>query len=514
LRLNDPETGHLNLDLPIPLEGFSSIDVLHGSGSTFYGSDAIGGAVNFITQAPSRSEIAIRVGGGTFNTTEQHLRADWLNQARSLLSAERLTGSRDTSDGFFYQTPGGAYENDRGYHASVIASDTFLNTAAGPAEIILGASDRPYGANLFYGDYDSKERTKGWFGAIRQSFAHDLSADFSYGRHTDEFILLASDPSVYENNHIATNWQSDLRQTHQLAHNTDLAYGLEADGESILSNSLGHHARNQGAGYISLSFHAFKRLSLTLGAREEIYRGPMQVFSPSFAGGYQLSGSLRAHAAYGHGFRLPTYVDLYYSDPATIGNPLLKPETSQSYEAGVDYAPATHPHLHATATAFQLRQANAIDYVKFASTPTSPWQALNIGRVDYTGAESTVSFALTTSQHFDLGYTFIHANPPATGLISEYAYNFAAQSASFSYAAVIRHQLSARTQLGVMQKTTHSPYPLWNVALSRSQGFVRPYLMLNNLSNTTYYEVSGPPAVPMPGRSFIAGMLVTWGTAR
>jgi iron complex outermembrane receptor protein len=125
-----------------------------------------------------------------------------------------------------------------------------------------------------------------------------------------------------------------------------------------------------------------------------------------------------------------------------------------------------------------------------------------------------VSFALTTSQHFDLGYTFIHANPPATGLISEYAYNFAAQSASFSYAAVIRHQLSARTQLGVMQKTTHSPYSLWNVALSRSQGFVRPYLMLNNLSNTTYYEVSGPPAVPMPGRSFIAGMLVTWGTAR
>jgi iron complex outermembrane receptor protein len=514
LRLNDPETGHLNLDLPLPLDGVSRIDVLHGSGSTFYGSDAIGGAVNLITQAPTRSEIALKVGGGTFNATEQHLRADWLSQGHGLLNGERFTGARDTSDGFFYQTPGGAYENDRGYHANTVASDTFLNTVAGPAEIILGASDRPYGANLFYGDYDSKERTKGWFGAVRQSFADNVTADFAYARHTDEFILLASAPSVYENNHIATSWQSDLRQTHPFARNIDLAYGLEADGESILSNSLGHHARNQGAGYIHLSLHALKRLSLSLGVREEIDRGPLQVFSPSVAGSYRVSDSLRAHAAYGHGFRLPTYVDLYYSDPATIGNPLLKPETSQSYEAGLDYSPLAHPHLHATATAFRLHQANAIDYVKAAATPTAPWQALNIGRVDYTGAESTVSLATATSQHLDLGYTFIHANLLPAGLISEYAYNFAAQSASLSYAVVIRHQLSARTQLGVIQKTTQSPYPLWNVALSRSQGRVRPYLMLNNLSNTAYYEVAGPPAVPMPGRNFITGMLFTWGVTR
>jgi len=219
---------------------------------------------------------------------------------------------------------------------------------------------------------------------------------------------------------------------------------------------------------------------------------------------------LRAHAAYGHGFRLPTYVDLYYSDPSTIGNPLLKPETSQSYEAGLDYTPATHPHIHATATGFQLRQTDAIDYVKPASTPTAPWQALNIGHIDYTGAESTVSFAVTSSQHLDLGYTFLHANPLQAGILSEYAYNFAAQNASVSYTAVLYRQLSARTQLGVIQKTTQSPYPLWNVGLSRSTGVVRPYLMLDNLSNTSYFEVSGPPAVPMPGRSFLGGLLLVW----
>src|SRR5665213_2392442 len=40
LRIDDPETGHLNLDIPVPLDAVSRIEILHGSGSTFYGSDA------------------------------------------------------------------------------------------------------------------------------------------------------------------------------------------------------------------------------------------------------------------------------------------------------------------------------------------------------------------------------------------------------------------------------------------------------------------------------------------
>ncbi len=73
LRLNDPETGHLNLDLSLPLEAVSRVDVLHGSGSTFFGSDAIGGAVNLITAAPTHSSVTLRLGGGNMGATEQLL---------------------------------------------------------------------------------------------------------------------------------------------------------------------------------------------------------------------------------------------------------------------------------------------------------------------------------------------------------------------------------------------------------------------------------------------------------
>ncbi len=47
LRMDSAETAHFNLDLPVPLAALGSIDVLHGAGSTLYGSDAIGGVVDF-----------------------------------------------------------------------------------------------------------------------------------------------------------------------------------------------------------------------------------------------------------------------------------------------------------------------------------------------------------------------------------------------------------------------------------------------------------------------------------
>src|SRR6266404_8035417 len=52
LRINDAQTGHHDMDIPVPLEAISRIEVLHGAGSTLYGVDALGGAVNFITTRP------------------------------------------------------------------------------------------------------------------------------------------------------------------------------------------------------------------------------------------------------------------------------------------------------------------------------------------------------------------------------------------------------------------------------------------------------------------------------
>ena len=507
LRINDPETGHLNLDIPIPLDAITRIDILHGSGSTFYGSDAIGGAVNLLTQPPTPGlTVVASAGGGSFYSIEQHLRASYTNGP----VAEQLTCSRDTSDGFI---------PDRNYSSNALASETWLTLKPGTTDILLAASDRPYGANLFYGPYDSWERTKGWFASIQQQLGQQTAASFGYRRHSDLFVLFADQPAIYENNHITTSYEGALRRADTLGINITLSYGLEADGDTIHSNSLGEHARNQGAGYANLSLRALGRFSLSIGAREEILSSNGSVFSPSVAAAYTLTHTVRLRASAGHGFRLPTYVDLYYSDPTTIGNPNLKPESSWSYEAGLDWTPA-NGRLTLTATAFRLQQKDAIDYSKQslatdALTFAEPWQAVNIQNLDITGAETTLRLRLTDTQQLQFSYTAAHAASPPPNIISEYAYNYAAQNAIFGWTGqlpgAIGHQINAHTQVNIVQKTTQTAYPLWDISLSRNTGRLRPYLRLLNLSNTGYQEI---PDVPLQGRTIIAGTEFNWSSTR
>ena len=100
-------------------------------------------------------------------------------------------------------------------------------------DLLFAASDRSFGANQFYGDYPSWERTKGWFGGVRQELGSQTEAAFAYRRHTDEFVLLRDDPAIYENNHIDGSWQASLRRTENLPAGALLLMGLEADGDSI-----------------------------------------------------------------------------------------------------------------------------------------------------------------------------------------------------------------------------------------------------------------------------------------
>jgi outer membrane cobalamin receptor len=498
LRINDPETGHLNLDIPVPLDALARIEALHGSGSTFYGSDAIGGAVNLITERPAlspRLSLIAKSGAGSFGSLENHLRTD-LTTSRF---AEQLTGSRDTSNGFM---PG------RNYSSNALASETWLSALPfGATDVLLAASDRPYGANQFYGPYNSWERTKGWFASLQQQLGQRTSASFAYRKHTDLFVLLLDRPNYYRNNHVTTAWQTALRRADALGTNTTLSYGLEANGDSIHSSNLGIHARNQGAGYANLTLRSLKRLSLSIGAREQIFPGGDSVFSPSIAAAYALTGTLRARGSIGHGYRLPTYLDLYYSDPTTIGNPNLKPESSWSYEGGLDWSPNRAP-LTLTATGFHLQQKNGIDYSKYDLR--KPWQATNVANFAYNGAEADLRLRVASSQQLQLSYTAVQATSPPPCLISEYAFNYAAQSALIAWSSQLPLNIVAHTQLAVVQKTMQSPYPLWNVSLARSTGRFRPYVRALNLTNTAYEEI---PGVPLQGRTIMAGAQLSWSTS-
>jgi len=513
-RINDAQTSHHNLDLPVPLDAIDSIQALEGAGSTLHGVDALSGVVDFLTAAPDRDALFLRAGEGSFESNEETLLG---GAARGPWSG-RLTAERNFSTGFM---------TDRDYRNQDSSAESWIGSRLGITDLLFAGSDRAFGAYQFYGNYPSWERTKGWFAAARQELGTRTVAAFGFRRHSDEFVLLRNDPAIYENNHIDDSWQASLRETLTVRKNSALLMGLEADGDSINSYNfsggvrsfaLGIHARNRGAGYVDLDLRpAKKRCSLSVGAREEIFSGGVQaVFSPELAGTFRVARNLKLRSSGGYGFRIPTYTDLYYADPSTLGNASLKPESAWSSDAGADWAPSAK--LTLSATGFYSQQHDTIDYAKSATLPNpylpagcpaNIWCAVNLNGLHFTGIESRLTWIPMKSQTVRIAWTGLHgAQSVLHGLQSEYIFNYPVQNVHGSWSAALGHDMVLTNAVQIAQRYQQTVYPVWSATLTHDTGKLRPYVRLANLSNTGYQEITG---VNMPPRSIMGGVALQFG---
>ena len=136
-----------------------------------------------------------------------------------------------------------------------------------------------------------------------------------------------------------------------------------------------------------LDIRALRRFSLSIGVRDEIYGSFNHEVSPTVAAGYWLAPAWKLRGSISRAFRLPTYTDLYYHDPANVGSPNLRPERAWSYEGGMDWNAGGR--VRAGLTVFQRRERDGIDYVR--SNVTEIWRATNFQRLRFTGVEANVA---------------------------------------------------------------------------------------------------------------------------
>lgn len=487
LRMNDVQSGHHNMDLPLPTAAISRIEVLRGAGSTLYGSDAMAGSINLITAPATYSDIRFGSAIGNFGVNEETGSVGLLHGRWN----ESLDVERDFSSGF---------RPDRDYRSLTIFSDSGMQTALGASRLLLAYGDKPFGADQFYGDFDSWERTKSWFAGFEQDLGKKTEFDFAFRRHTDEFVLFREDPAAFENNHIDKSWQTALRRKEQLKPNLTFFYGGEGFHESIDSNNLGMHDRSHGAVYADFDVRAWKRFSFSLGAREEILSSSHGEFSPTIAGGVWLKAGLKLKGSVGRAFRLPTYTDLYYHDPATLGNPNLQPESAWDYEGGLVWDQGGR--YKAEVTVFQRREHNDIDYVK--ANPTDLWQAANITQLNFTGVETAWGVRLPRDERLDVSYTYLYgAQQALNGLLSEYIFNYPNNNAVVSWNGLLPGRIMARTRVGAVSRYARDPYGLWDAGVAREFNHVAAHLDLANITDTQYEEIQG---VIMPGRSVVFGL--------
>ncbi|MEZ5354725.1 MAG: TonB-dependent receptor [Bryobacteraceae bacterium] len=487
VRLNDVQSGHHNMDVPVPVESLERIEILKGSGSTQYGSDAIGGVVHFVTRDPEHSEVRLRTGIGSFGSNQQRVAASYTRNGFS----QQLFAARDFSTGFI---------ENRDYRNLALTSITGFRTRAGDTRITLAHADKPFGAEQFYGNFNSWERTKTWWSSLRHRFDERTNASFTFRRHTDLFVLYRDRPQVFTNRHAVESFQAAFRRWEPVTRNARLHWGVEGLRDAITSTNLGNHTRARGAAYAAFDMRALKRFSLSLGAREEMYGSANHQFSPTAAVGAWIAPTLKIRGSVTRAFRLPTFTDLYYHDPANQGTPDLRPESATSVEAGLDWHATSR--VRAEAAVFQRRERDGIDFVR--RSPADIWRATNFQKLRFTGVEASARVRAREAHVIDFSYTGLRGVQDAVqGLFSRYSFNYPQHLGVAGWQGTLPGGIAARARVGAVQRYARDAYAVVDVYAARVRGRVHPFVQLTNLNDAVYQEIFG---VAMPGRAVMVGV--------
>ena len=518
LRMDDAQSGHHDMDLPLPTSSIGRIEVLRGAGSALYGSDAMAGTVNVITSRPEYSDVRVGAGVGNFGVNQEYGSAAIVHGPMDFV----IDAERDFSSGF---------RRDRDYRSATFFSDLGIQSAAGRSNFMFGYADKPFGADQFYGPFNSWERTKSWFAGWTQNLGKNTDFDFGFRRHSDEFVLFRDNPSVYENNHVDRSWQADIRRHHQVSANSTLFYGAAGIHEDlvstnfsggVVSDALGTHNRSRGAVYVDYDVRAWKRFSFSAAAREEIFSSSHGEFDPTLAAGFWISSRVKLKGSASRAFRLPSYTDWDYHDPANFGNPNLGPESAWDYEGGILWLP--NSKWKAEATLFERRDHNVIDYVlrTCSAIPASElppgascsaaipqvYHAENLQNLNFTGVEGSVQARLPWEQTVQVSYTALHGvQNVLTGLQTRYTFEYPRNDGIIAWHGTLPGKIIARSRIGVLDRFASDPYALWDAAVAREFSHFGMHLVVSNITDTQYQEI---PGVVMPGRSVVFGLDFFW----
>ena len=420
IEVSDPYQGEYDLSTLIA-DPAARIEVLRGQQSSLYGSDAIGGVINYITlsgrEAPG---YRARIEGGSFGTIS--------GAARAAGATDRVDYALSAS---YYGTSG--YPTARGGSRDVgsdsVGASAKLNWTPSEALTLTGV--------LRYSYTDADTNNTALSGP---TFGYLVDSPGVHSRNAALYGLLSAQFTAMDGRWVSTLSGQFADTTRKSFTPAGLDYGDKGrrmKGSFTSSLSLGSDAithRLTGAvdveretyRNITPSSFAFqgKRHTDNIGfvGQYEMLAGALSLGASvrhdendRFAdtttwrvqGSYRLPTGTRLHAAYGTGVKNPGYFELYgYADGRYIGNPNLKPEKSKGWEAGVEQRFGADGWATIGATWFDAKLTDEI----FTDYPAPDYVATPANRTTDSkqhGIEAYASARPIPQIRFDLAYTWL-----------------------------------------------------------------------------------------------------------
>ena len=220
--------------------------------------------------------------------------------------------------------------------------------------------------------------------------------------------------------------------------------------------------------------------------------------------GYQLTDAIRLFGSMGKAFRVPTYTELFYSDPVSKGNADLKSEVTLNYETGIRY---NSDIIIVSVSYFRKEGKNIIDWVR--EYETEQWSAQNISENKYQRVRiiNYVSPLYNFLLPIKIDYTYLDSDKTSFTYESRYLLDHLKHqlvfNAGFNYSQTIQHTFSIRYE----DRMNFEDHILVDSQLIKKIGKNELFVKVNNLFNKTYHDISG---ITLPGRWITVGFKISF----
>ena len=382
------------------------LEILRGSNSTIWGSDAIGGVIVASTRAESglrgsaeygaRDTASAAVSGGLSDEE-----VGFLGLSGTWFSTDGISAAESGSeaDGFEQWALNG--------HARYYFNDRFeIFARARYAESDLDIDGFPAPSFTLADTLDTQETRQftGSTGAVLDTGALFVSAAYSFA-DTDRDNLDGTGAETYTSQ--GRSDRLDMRGEWRPIGPLTLHFGAENEWTSYTAMfDAGESTRSTGA-YVQGGIE-WNAISGRVGARVDDHADFGTEVSFGADVSYELARNVRLRASVGEGFKAPSLFQLH----SDYGNLALQPEQSTSFDLGLAYGQRAAGPLYGAVTLYQRNTDNQIAYVSCFGETTGictnrPFGTYdNITRTRARGVEAEVWGQLADSVMLGAVYTF------------------------------------------------------------------------------------------------------------
>ncbi len=438
-----------NFDLSrLTVGNIQQIEVVKGPSSSLYGSEALGGVINVITETPKDSSLngSVSYRFASFNTHDANMalrqrikRFGYSFFANTLQSDGydlRPDIQGQTVDPFENYTFNGQFFYDFSDNLVLFTSGRYYNQRQ---ESSLSVEE-----DLFEGSSDIDEFNT----HLRLDHSTGKKLHFQYEFYATrykatEILESPITADVFSESEFDQNMlRPEIRATYSLKPKHTLITGVGFAHENLDRTFFDEQVTfNSQYAYTQYDFFPFEKLNLIIGARFDDHSEYRSQFSPKFSSHYALGPYLSLKGSVGYGFKAPDFRQLYFDftnsavgytvlgynaaidkvreldeqgqltdilfDTSELGEP-LRPESSVGYNLGASFKKG---RLATDINFFRNDFENLIDtrIIARKTNGQNVFSYTNFNRIYTTGLEINAEYKLAKGLQISGGYQLLYA---------------------------------------------------------------------------------------------------------